>query len=299
MKTGLYFAAFVLAAFNPVRGEMREFKNQKGTVLKAEPVVVRGANVILKLENGKEATVALKSLSREDQDFILRWMVFEPKALSYSFDCRSTEKTGKTDKKSSALGKLESTEKSYDVTINNRCQNPIDGLKAAFRVFLEDRVQDTGLEREEAGVIWKGGLLDLGKLTYNQTTAISTASHAVQKATPNSIVGLAGIDVKTKKDQMRGVWIKFYRHGVEVAEWKSRGVPKCEWPESASEKTALENDAAANRQNAEEAARKGNPETAAADASAPETKPNAPSKVSSDDLPQELKIFELEDVEVK
>ena len=169
MKTPLILSAVLFTVLTPVRAEMREFKNAKGAVLKAEPVVVRGPNLVLKLENGRESTVALKSLSREDQDFVLRWMVHEPKALSYSFDCRSEEKTGATDKKSNRLGKLEATEKSYSIKINNRCQNPIDGLKVAYRVFLADRVQDTGEEREKVGVIWKGGLLDPGRMTYNQS----------------------------------------------------------------------------------------------------------------------------------
>ena len=297
MKTLPLFAATLLASLASVSAEMREFKNSKGAVIKAEPVIVRGANVMLKLENGQESTVALKSLSRDDQDFILRWMVHEPKSLSFSFDCRSDEKTGATDKKSNRLGKLEATEKSYSVKINNRCQNPIDGLKVAYRVFLADRVQDSGEEREKAGVIWKGGLLDPGRMTYNQSTSITTASHPVQKVTPNSLAGFAGLDVKTRKDQMRGVWIKFYRHGVEVAEWKSPIVPKCEWPESAGEKTALEADASANQKLAADAAAKKDAAPAARPAG--DSKPAAPAKVNSDELPQELKIFELSDVEEK
>ncbi len=294
MKTPLILSAVLFTVLSPVRAEMREFKNAKGAVLKAEPVVVRGPNLVLKLENGRESTVALKSLSREDQDFVLRWMVHEPKALSYSFDCRSEEKTGATDKKGNQFGKLEATEKSYNIKINNRCQNPINDLKVAYRVFLADRVQDTGLERDAVGVIWKGGLLDLGRLTYNQSTAIATASHSVQKVTPNSLAGFAGVDVKTKKDQMRGVWIKFYRHGVEVAEWKSPTAPKCDWPESTAEKIALETDAAANKKLADEGAAK--KEAAPPPA---ETKPAAPTKLVTDELPQELKIFELPDAEEK
>ena len=294
MKSSFILTAVMFTAITSLHAELREFKNAKGAVLKAEPVVVRGPNVVLKLENGRESTVALKSLSRDDQDFILRWMVHEPKALSYSFDCRSEEKTGATDKKSSRLGKLEATEKSYDVKISNRCQNPIDDLKVAYRVFLADRVEDTGLERDKVGVIWKGGLLDLGRLTYNQSTAIATATHSVQKVTPNSLAGFAGVDVKTKKDQMRGVWIKFYRHGVEVAEWKSPTAPKCDWPESTAEKLALEAAAAANQKLAAEGAAK--KEIAAPPA---ETKPAAPTKLVTDELPQELKIFELPDADEK
>ena len=296
MKMCLFLAASALFPLPAVHAEMREFKNQKGVVIKAEPLVVRGTNVVLKQDNGREVAVAIKTLSREDQDFVLRWMVHDPKALSYNFDCHSSEKTGETTKQSSRLGKLESTEKSYEIKINNRCQNPIDDCKVAYRVFLEDRVQDSGQDRK-VGVIWKGGLLDLGKLSYNQSTSISTNSHAVQKVTPNSLAGFAGVDVKTKKDQMRGVWIKFYRHGVEVAEWKPAGLPKCEWPESPAEKTVLEADAAANLKKASEGTAK-DPGVTPDPTVKPQ--PSAPvKKLNSDDLPQELKIFELDDTEKK
>lgn len=290
MKTALLSILAVLSA-DFARAEMREFRNAKGQVLKAEPVVVQGANVTLKLENGKPATVPIKSLSRDDQDFILRWMVHDPKALSYSFDCKAEEKGGAVDKKESRLGKLETEDRFYTVKINNRCQNPLDNLKVAYRIFLEDRVQDTGLPREEVGVTWKGGLLDLGRLTYNQSTSITTEAHKVQQATPNSLAGFAGVDVKTKKDRMRGVWIKFYRHGVEVGEWKSQGLVKCDWPESPAEKTTLETDAAENKKKADAAA--------APPEAAPASAPAAPKKLNTDELPQELKIFELEDTERK
>jgi len=297
MKIITCSAVLLISLVISARAEMREFKNAKGQVIKAEPTVVQGTNITLKLENGKPATIPLKSLSRDDQDFILRWMVFEPKALIYNFDCKSEEKSGATDKKESRLGKLETTDKSYTVKINNRCQNPIDDLKVAYRVFLEDRVEDTGKDREKVGVTWKGGLLDLGRLTYNQATSIETESHKVQQATPNSLAGFAGVDVKMKKDKMRGVWVKFYRHGVEVGEWKSQGIVKCEWPDSPAEKTTLEADVAANKKAAEEAAAKNAPAPAPAPQANPASK--GPVKLNTDGIPQELKIFELEDTEKK
>lgn len=292
MKSTLSAILAAISTLSASAAEVREFRNNKGQVIKAEPVVVQGTNLTLKLENGKPATIPIKSLSREDQDFILRWMVHDPKALSYSFDCKSEEKGGAVEKKESRLGKLETEERFYTVKINNRCQNPLDNLKVSYRIFLEDRVEDNGLPRDQAGVTWKGGLLDLGRLTYNQSTTITTEPHKVQQATPNSLAGFAGVDVKTKKDRMRGVWIKFYRHGVEVGEWKSQGLVKCDWPESPGEKTTLETDAAENKKKAEAAA-------APPAATPAETAPVVPKKLNTDELPQELKFFELEDTEKK
>lgn len=281
--------ASALAITSVCHAELREFKNTKGQTIKAEPVQIQGNNLTLKLADGKPATISFKSLSPEDQIFILRWIVHEPKALSYNFTCSAEEKGGKMEKISSRLGKMEIEERSYELKIGNRCQNPIDNLKVAYRVFMEDRVQDTGEGRAEPGAAYKGGLLDLGRLSFNQTTTFATGSLPVQNVTPNSLAAFAGVDVKPKKDKMRGVWLKFYRHGVEVSEWKSPGVVKCEWPESTSEKTALESDAAENKKKAEAAAA---PPPPAAPVPA---KPAAPVKVSADETPKELKLFELDD----
>lgn len=84
------------------------------------------------------------------------------------------------------------------------------------------------------------------------------------------------------------MWVKFYRHGVEVGEWKSPGLVKCEWPQSTAEKTTLEADAAENKKKAEAAAA---PSAAAAETA----KPATPVQLSSDEMPQDLNIFEFED----
>ena len=192
------------------------------------------------------------------------------------------------EKKSSRLGKMETEQRSYNVKVGNRCQNPIDNLKAAYRVFIEDRVKDTGESQDEPSASYKGGLLDLGRLTFNQNTSFSTSSLTVQNVAPNALAGFAGYKVKPNRDRMRGVWVKFYRHGVEVGEWKSPGLVKCEWPQSTAEKTTLEADAAENKKKAEAAAA---PSAAAAETA----KPATPVQLSSDEMPQDLNIFEFED----
>ena len=71
--------ACILAAFTSLlQAEVREFKNNKGQILKAEPVVVRGMNVILRMENKQQVPVPLKNFSAEDQTWLLQWMVWWP-----------------------------------------------------------------------------------------------------------------------------------------------------------------------------------------------------------------------------
>jgi len=99
------------------------------------------------------------------------------------------------------------------------------------------------------------------------------------------------------RDRLSGVWLRFYRHGVMVNEWKSPGVPRCEWPENRSELKKIEADKAAALQGAEEAAK--SPGAAVAppkpDVSPPskQEKPPVPKTDEKDELPEELKIFEL------
>ncbi len=64
MKYRLLSAVIMLCVSHNAFAEMREFKSQKGAVFKAEPLVVRGPNLVLKGENGREVTVAIKSLMK-------------------------------------------------------------------------------------------------------------------------------------------------------------------------------------------------------------------------------------------
>jgi|GEM_PF-7036741 len=293
--------AALLACATSLLADVREFKDAKGRPLKAELVKVRGTNVVIRNAEGKEVPVPLKNFSRDDITYICRWIAAEPTALDYQFVVKETEKAPEKvpglgrPSGPSAYGTADETARAYEVNISNRCQNPVEGVRVCYRVFLVDCVEASELSNyayvlPKRKLLFKSGNVELPTMNYNGSHKFTTRAHAVHKMkAANNFYGV------TERDRMRGVWVKFFRHGVQVGEYKSGNVPRCEWPENSEEKRALEDDQ--DRQK---------PLLAAL--TAPLTEPVKPPPVIAkvtpkpkvdpkDDMPEELKIFDLADIE--
>lgn len=306
MKTDprILTAAALLACGIPLSAEVREFHDLKGRPHKGELIKARGPNVVIRGADGKDATVPLKNFSRDDVAYICRWIAADASALDYRFDVKETEKT--VDKvpglgrpaNAYSYGTAEETQRAYELSLSNRCQNPIEGVRACYRVFLVDcvDVSETGgyaSVLSSRKLLFKTGNVELPPLNYNSSFKFTTRAHAVQKMkAANTYSGVS------ERDRMRGVWVKFYRHGVQVGEYKSGTVPKCEWPEHADEKSALEDDkekqkpllAALTAPLAEPV------KPVPAPAPAPKTVAVKPKVEEKDELPEELKLFDMSEI---
>jgi hypothetical protein len=102
---------------------------------------------------------------------------------------------------------------------------------------------------------------------------------------------------KTTRDRLRGVWMRFYRHGVMISEWKSPGVPKCDWPANSKEAEEMAADQEAARIGAAAAAQSSELRPKPEEAPKPPVTPDPPKPMDADEedeIPKELKIFELD-----
>jgi hypothetical protein len=298
----VFAAAVILASSAPLRAETREFHDLKGRAIKAELVKVRGPNVVIRDTESKEVTVPLKTFSRDDVTYICRWIAADPAALDYRFDLKETEKTldrvPGTGRPSgaAAYGTADESQHCYEVSLSNRCSNPVEGIRVCYRVFLLDTVEvsssDYASVMNKPKLLFKSGNLELPTLGYNSSFKFTTRAHAIHKMkAANTYSGVS------ERDRLRGVWVRFFRHGVQVGEWKSGTVPRCEWPGNDAEKSALDDDkekqkpllAALTAPLTEPA----KPAPKPAPAPKRVEKPKAPEK---DDLPEELKIFDMDDV---
>lgn len=301
MQTLPFALIATLACAAPLRAEVREFHDAKGRPLKAELVKARGTNVLIRNADGKEVPVPLKSFSRDDIAYICRWIAAEPTALDYRFDAKETEKP--IDKvpglgrpaSANSYGTAEESQRAYDISLSNRCQNPVEGVRVCYRVFLLDCVDvsagDYAFILSPRKLLFKSGNFELPAMPYNGSYKFTTRAHKLQKMkAANTFSGVGD------RDRLRGVWIRYFRHGVQVGEWKSVGVPRCEWPENNKEKEALEDDK--ERQKPLLAALTA-PITEPVKPAPPPQPPEKPKADDKNDVPEELKIFELVDTDDK
>lgn len=313
MKTGphtrrLTALAVIACGILSSHAEVREFRDVKGRPLKAELVKLRGPNVVIRGADGRDTTVPLKNFSSDDVTYICRWVAAEPAALDYRFDVKEAEKAVEAvpglgrSSGANAYGTAEESRRAYEISLSNRCQNPIEGIRVCYRVFLVDcvEVSETGGYASvlpARKLLLKAGNFELPRMTYNGSHKFTTRSHTVHKMkAANTYGGVA------ERDRMRGVWVRFYRHGVQVSEYKSGTVPRCAWPENEDEKSALKDDKEKQKPllAALTAPLTAPANPAPASAPAPRSvamKPKTEEKIDEkDDLPEELKIFDMSDI---
>jgi hypothetical protein len=220
-------------------------------------------------------------------------MVWDPKALDYNFTCEEVEKTGESLRQKYSYYKYEVTPRGYEVKISNRSQSIMEGVKVAYRIFLEDRVDENG--NTKLKVSYHTGTSVLPRMPYNATHSLITRKLNCEKLTP--VDGWTFYVGKTTRDRLRGVWMRFYRHGVMISEWKSPGVPKCDWPANSMEEKEMAADQEAARIGAAAAAQASERHPKPEEAPKPPVTPDPPKPMDTgdkDEIPKELKIFELD-----
>ncbi len=233
----LPFALILMGLTSTIHAEFREFKSAKGQVIKAELKKAKGQTILLKGFDGKDLQIPLASFSKDDQTFILKWIAHDPTAIDYNFVCKVDEKLLESVKMRGYYERSGIQRKAYQVAISNGSRNAVDGMAIEYRVFFEDKVKryssGSGLYANEIPqVLYKTGETDLPTLNYNNTFNLLTKGYSLETLKEYYYYGNRG----TLKDRLLGIWIRFYRHGHLVQEWKSPGVPKCEWPGGTKQK---------------------------------------------------------------
>ncbi len=272
--------------------EMREFKSAQGTVIKAQLKKAKGQVIFLTNEAGKEVQVPLASFSKEDQNFILKWMSEDPSALDYNFICRSEEKLLAATKTSANAysERVSSVHKNYEVSIGNSCRNTIDDLSIDWCAFMLNKVTLSGgsytfstSEVSPLGELrFKHGSEVIPKMGASQSHKFTTPSVSIDSVIDKYANG------QKRKDNMQGVWLRFYRGDTMVGEWKSPECPKAEWPAGEHKSKA-----GAVAKAAVDMDKKNQTSNPIVPASPKEPAPAVPAK--DDDIGDIVKIFQLED----
>jgi hypothetical protein len=224
-----------LTLTSALQAEMREFKNAAGVAIKAELKKVKGQMIFLKNEAGKEIQIPLLSFSKEDQDYVLKWITEDPTALDYNFVCKAEEKLVPASKTSgnSYYERVASVQKNYAVNVLNSCRNPMEDLSVDWCAFMLNRVtiSSTGgysFSMSSANPLGqlhvKHGTESVAKLEASHAHAFNTPAFAIDSVTDKYYTGAK------RKDQLQGVWLRFYRGDTMVGEWKSPDCPKTTWP---------------------------------------------------------------------
>lgn len=220
--------------------EMRDFKSAQGSIVRAEAKKVRGQSIVLAREDGTEIVVPLPGFSRDDQTFLLKWMVANPDVVEISLSVRADEKTN-TDTKTSERDyarNYTSVGKCYNISILNNGKNIAQGITVDWCTFKlgyyhsysYNYGDSDGSEAVGTGNTSKGHLrVKRGTTRFARIEPKQSVNFATDDMRIISTTHKYGGN-RTAKDSINGAWVRFYRGKKMIFEWKSADCPKVPWP---------------------------------------------------------------------
>lgn len=243
----------ILALFTlmPAVAKPRTFTDQKGRKIEAELVAVAGKKVTLRLTNGKDYTIPIGTLSKDDQFFVEVWADMEKKSgagkagesgkstpvipdnIDYQFEFEVDKKrTKKGSMGKVQSGEIRTDEWGFEVEVENRSRVTLEGLEMSYRIYVDPKAS-AKVEIDSPPKFF-GGRVKVNPVADRAIAMVKT------KSVPLKILELDPDFVFTDgsrndlEDDLEGVWIKLWHGKKKVAEYKSNNstVKKAKWADN-------------------------------------------------------------------
>lgn len=208
----------------------RTFTSTDGRTLEAELVRADVSNAVVKLQDGRETSVALSRLSQPDQDYVSDWIKSHPMEVHYSFAVEwSRDKLKSNHKK---VGHINVTENQYifHFKVTNRASVPLDKVDVHMQVYYktQDQKYDVGQHADSKRTIpeIKAGQtvnIDSDPLTLD-VTDLQGGWHYRDGSNSHN------------QDNVKGVAVTVYHNGKQVFEYVTNGIKKAGESDSPSSK---------------------------------------------------------------
>ncbi len=203
-------------------GELREFRNPAGKVLKAEIVSATSEMVTLKLADGREITTKIAVFSKEDQEYISEWLTKNPAQMNYRLEAKF--KADRLEREQTKTSSVKTTlEKwAYEVTLANTDPTDLSDLKVEYQLFKTPAgvMRTTSGQQQSGEHLVTVGETVLAKLEGRNDATFTTAAVEVKSYEP-IVKGSSGSVGKDMEEDLEGAWIRVYHQDKMVFEAKS------------------------------------------------------------------------------
>ncbi|MCF6314330.1 MAG: hypothetical protein L3J39_17920 [Verrucomicrobiales bacterium] len=220
-------------------GEIREFTDTQGRVIKAEVLLVKHGKVHLK-RNGKTFRFPFADLSKEDQEYLRKW-VKENVRYWFAFKESKVEQIDKRTSKGGSKEKLATSMKHYELEIANKSGVKVEDVRVEYQLAIR-REWRGGKSKQEITFMVKGeDAVDSLENTKRTVLKLKNVTLLKAKWQVKSIVRVRKSDgrllneaVYTDYDTryiLDGIWVKLYIGDRKIAEYKSgeKSIKNAEW----------------------------------------------------------------------
>ncbi len=208
-----------------LRAEIRTLTDRQGRSLKAEVVSVEDDKVTIRREDGQTFTLSLATLSDDDQQSLKDWatqQAAKPKTLPPGAITVTLSRAIFETKKSTVDVKLTTGETvkngrsltedkwGYAVNLTNRTPQPIDNLRAEYRLFATvDDIQVKATVKQ--GLKKKEYASQIPAIKEFSQVAFRTETISAIKTHYNGNIVAAKSGESSSRETLSGIWIRIYQ----------------------------------------------------------------------------------------
>ncbi|MDB2673762.1 SHD1 domain-containing protein [Akkermansiaceae bacterium] len=239
-----------LFAVLPASAKPRTFTDQKGRKIEAEIISVAGTKVTLRLTNGKNYTIPIKSLSENDQFFVKVWSTEEKSGAKKSGDPDKTtptipdnikyrieieadkERIKKGSKGKVSSGEIQTDQWVYETNLENKSRVKLEGLEMSYRVYV-DPIASVKVTMDSPPKFY-GGRQKVSSVEDGATVMVRTGPVPLTELELDPGFVFRDGSRNDLEDKLEGIWIKVWHGDKKVAEFKSNNstVKKAKWADN-------------------------------------------------------------------
>ena len=203
---------FVSAAPSTSLGEVtfRPFVTTDGRSLNAavKDYNERNGKIQIKREDGKLIWILPKVFSEPDREYIRQWIAVDQFMSPTKFRIKGSPKKSRISE--------HKTEVVYEITLENKTDFPLNGLRIEYRAFVLNKGYD---DKENSSRVDGGQLhiaeIPAGKPISEKTKAMTLITQFKHVKETTGTIGVYDIyDKKISSEKLEGFWIKV--HGPEI-----------------------------------------------------------------------------------
>lgn len=209
----------------PVERGRVVLRDQSGA--EAEVLLLRksGDHVsIRRLADGSELVIPINILAKDSAAAVERWARLDPTAIDFSLGIEADSYV-KDSQNYETTDRRELTTKnwSYDIRIQNRSREDLEGARVEYRIYYHDDVELRGV----AGVPGKGryqyieGGADLPKMLFNDRVEFSTESLPLHTFDYHPYKPRMKMRREFAQDTLVGLWLRVMKKNAVLAEYQS------------------------------------------------------------------------------
>ena len=213
----LYIVSLLLVLPLFAQEKYRVFQNEEGKSLNAQVLEVTKTNVTLKLKNGRIIKTSPKFFSGEDRLYFKNWHLIKQAADGLLFEIDSNRKMEKKAREKAGTSdaiQLTTYEGYYKLKIENKTNQPIEGLRMEYRLYSSQENM-AKKDRHDISTQQAAGTEFFNILPYETYETETNKITLIESKLDSGYRWKGGGDTSSSA-KLEGIWLRIYLNSTDT-----------------------------------------------------------------------------------